>query len=155
MSDEERVRAIFARAGGNSFAAAESFTGGRIADAFVSVAGASRFFKGGIVAYEIALKSSVLGVPAELIAHHGVFSDAVARAMAECAARLCGATCGIGTTGVAGPDAQDGVPAGTVFVAVKTPSGTRSRALKLFDRSRDEVRRQAVSAALDLLLESL
>ncbi len=153
--NSELVKIIFARAGTQTFACAESFTGGKIADAFVSVAGASVFFKGGIVAYETALKTKILGVPAELIEQFSVFSEPVARAMAEQVAKLCGTTCGIGTTGVAGPDDQDGVPAGTVFIAVKTPAGTFAQKLEIKNRSREVVREIATRAALELLREHL
>ncbi|MCD4525081.1 CinA family protein [Nocardioides sp. cx-173] len=110
---------------------AESLTGGRLAALLTSVPGASRSFRGGIVSYATEVKTDVLGVPLALVEEHGVVSAACARAMAEGARRVLGATYAVSTTGVAGPDRQEDQPPGTVFVAVAGPAGTTVLSLEL------------------------
>jgi nicotinamide-nucleotide amidase len=113
---------------GWTLAAAESCTGGRAAHKIVTVPGASRYFLGGVVAYSNEAKSSLLGVPAELIAAHGAVSEPVARAMARGARERLRASCGIGITGIAGPDGGSAEkPVGLVHLAAITPSGERAR----------------------------
>ena len=110
-----------------SLGVAESLTGGLIASRLVDVEGASRWFRGGIVAYDSAVKHAVLGVPAG-----PVVTEAAAAAMAEGARRVLGADVGLGITGVAGPDEQEGVAPGTVFVGLALPEGeVVSRAFRL------------------------
>lgn len=106
------------RSAGLTIAAAESLTGGLVCAALTEVPGASAVVRGAVVSYATDLKASVLGVDPEVLAAGGAVQAQVAREMALGAARVCGADVGIGTTGVAGPDAQDGIPVGTVFVAV-------------------------------------
>jgi len=125
-------------------AVAESLTGGRLADALVSVPGASRVFSGGIVAYDTALKESLLGVDAELLRERGPVDEQVARQMAAGVRAVCAvprepggipvpADIGLSTTGVAGPDPdpQTGLPAGTVWIGVSSASGTTAIELRL------------------------
>ncbi len=139
---------------GQTLATAESLTGGMLASMLTDVPGASRAFRGGVVAYASELKESVLGVPAHVVAEHGVVSAPCAAAMADGARRLLGATYAVATTGVAGPDLQEGRAAGTVYVAVSAPSGTTVRELHLTGH-RDAVRRGACAVALDALAEVL
>ena len=106
--------------------------------------------RGGLVTYATDLKTSLAGVPADLIAEHGVVSRPVAEAMAAGARRACDATWGIGLTGVAGPDPVDGLAPGTVCIAVAGPHGTVS-VQELFDGDRGAVRRRTVDRAFDLL----
>lgn len=110
------LAALVAR--GETLATAESLTGGRLAAAITSVPGASESYRGGVVAYATQVKVAVLGVPETLVAAHGVVSAACAQAMAEGARRLVGADWALATTGVAGPDRQEGQPVGTVYVGV-------------------------------------
>ena len=98
---------------GLTFGVAESLTGGLIASRLVNVPGASAWFRGGVVAYHSEVKFDVLGVP-----EGPVVTEAAAAAMAEGAARVTGADVGLGITGVAGPDEQEGVAPGTVFVGL-------------------------------------
>jgi nicotinamide-nucleotide amidase len=116
---------------GWTVATAESLTGGLVSATLVDVPGASRSFRGGVVAYATDVKGSVLGVDAALLAEHGAVHPEVARQLAQRARVVLGADVGLGTTGVAGPDPQDGVPPGTVHVAVATPAGTVARTLTL------------------------
>jgi nicotinamide-nucleotide amidase len=116
---------------GWTLATAESLTGGRLAATVVDVPGASRSMRGGVVAYATDVKGSVLGVDAALLAAHGAVHPEVARQMAERVRDVVGADVGLATTGVAGPDQQDGFSPGTVHVAVATPHGTVVRTLAL------------------------
>ncbi len=136
---------------GLSLATAESLTGGALASAVVSVAGASEVYVGGVVAYATELKVSLLGVPQDVVDTDGVVSAACAEAMAHGARARTGADLGVSTTGVAGPDPQDGLAPGTVFVAVSGPRGVDVVALDL-EGDRAAVRAAAVDAALDLVL---
>jgi nicotinamide-nucleotide amidase len=112
-------------------ATAESLTGGRLAAALTSVPGASACMVGGVVAYATEVKMAVLGVPSDLVAEHGVVSEQCAAAMARGVRDLLGTTYAMATTGVAGPDRQEGYPAGHVWVAVAGPGGVESRQLAL------------------------
>lgn len=116
---------------GWSLATAESLTGGQLAATVVDVPGASRSMRGGVVAYATDVKRTVLGVDADLLAAHGAVHPEVARQMAERVRGVLGADVGLSTTGVAGPDRQDGFSPGTVHVAVATPRGTVVRTLAL------------------------
>ncbi len=153
--------AFVARLGelGWTVATAESLTGGLVAAEIVSVSGASRVFRGGIVAYATDLKHSLLGVEEALLAAHGPVHPRVARQMAEGVRRATAegdvpADVGIATTGVAGPLASDGHPVGTVVIAVSTPLGSRVETLALSgDRSR--IRRQTTERALRLAMDAL
>jgi nicotinamide-nucleotide amidase len=138
---------------GETLAVAESLTGGLVAATIVDVPGASAVFRGGLVVYATDLKESLAGVPPALLAERGPVDPEVARALAAGARDRCGADWGLGTTGVAGPDPQHGVAAGTVYVACAGPDGAAEvRALRL-DSDRAAVRRATVEAALDLLGE--
>jgi nicotinamide-nucleotide amidase len=132
-------------------AVAESLTGGLLTAALTEVGGASAVVRGGLVVYATDLKSSLAGVPTMLLAERGAVDRDVALELARGARARLRATVGIGVTGVAGPDPQDGVAVGTVFLAVSGPGG-ETVAERQFQGDRAAVRRQAVAAAL-LLLE--
>lgn len=150
---------------GIRIAVAESLTGGALADALVSVPGASRVFSGAVVAYDTALKSSLLGVDAALLRRTGPVDAEVARQMARGVRRACAvpraaaggapirdAEIGIATTGVAGPDPdpQTGQAAGTVWLGVSV--GERAIAIPLvLTGDRAAIRASTVHAALDAL----
>lgn len=146
-------------AAGRSVAVAESLTGGAVLAELVRVPGASAVVRGGVVAYDTALKQSLLGVDAALLAAHGPVHPAVAAAMAEgvrAVAAVGGhpADLGVATTGVAGPDAQGEAPVGLVYVAVADAERTLVREHR-FSGDRAAVRRQALEAALALLAEAV
>lgn len=141
---------------GETLATAESLTGGLLGATITVVPGASAVYRGGVVAYATDLKVSVLGVARATVAEHGVVSSECAAEMAEGALRVTGATWALATTGVAGPDEQEGKPVGTVFVAVAGPV-SEVRELRLAgDREaiRDETVRQAALLLAELLSES-
>ncbi|MDX3577049.1 CinA family protein [Streptomyces sp. FL07-04A] len=147
---------------GGTLAVAESLTGGLVAAEITSVPGASRVFRGSVTAYATELKHRLLGVDAGLLAARGAVDAQVAAQMAAGVRKALGADWGLATTGVAGPDAQDGRPVGTVFVAVDGPSGPepgsaaggKVEALRL-NGDRAEIRRESVRSVLALLLSEL
>src|SRR6476646_10184208 len=116
-SAAESLIAVLGRRG-LTVASAESLTGGLVCAALTDVPGASAVVRGSVVAYATELKAQVLGVDPELLASGGAVQAEVARQMATGVCRVLGADIGVATTGVAGPDPQDGHPVGTVFVAV-------------------------------------
>jgi nicotinamide-nucleotide amidase len=133
---------------GWSLATAESATGGMVAARFTSVPGASAVFAGSVVAYSAALKESLLGVPAALIAERGLVSEEVALAMARGAADRLEADVVVAVTGSAGPDPLE-APVGTMVVAVRTPEGARARVLRM-PGDRERARTLTTTAALHL-----
>ncbi|QGV78154.1 CinA family protein [Streptomyces ficellus] len=140
-------------------AVAESLTGGLVAAELTSVPGASASFRGSVTAYATALKRDLLGVDADLLARRGAVDAAVALQMAAGVRTRLGAGWGLATTGVAGPEAQDGQPVGTVFVAVCGPVGGPLEAGKVaalrLNGDRAEIRRESVRSVLELLVGEL
>lgn len=139
---------------GASLATAESLTGGRLAAAVTSVPGASASYLGGFVTYATELKEALLGVPPELVEQYGVVSAECAGAMAVGCRSATGATYAVATTGVAGPDEQEGKAVGTVFVGLSGPEGETVLAMELIgDRPRiqDRACREALSALCGIL----
>lgn len=120
----ELVELLLAR--GHTLVTAESLTGGLVGAAVTAVPGCSAVYRGGVVSYATDLKAQLLDVDAGLLDDVGAVHPAVARAMAEGAARRLGADYAVATTGVAGPSSQDGKPPGTVFIAVRGPRGSES-----------------------------
>lgn len=151
---ELRVLAACRRAG-LWLATAESCTGGQIAARLTGIAGSSAVFRGGVVAYDNAVKTGVLGVPAEAIAAHGAVSEPVARAMAEGARRVLSADLAVGITGVAGPGGgSPDKPVGTVDVAVADAEGCTYKRLTLFG-DRALIQHAAAAWALKLVWDRL
>jgi nicotinamide-nucleotide amidase len=135
-------------------ATAESLTGGLVADTLVEIPGVSAVFRGGLVVYATDLKHSLAGVSERLLAERGPVDADVALELAAGARSRCGADWGLATTGVAGPEPQDGVPVGLVYVAVAGPGGETVRELRL-DGNRAAVRTESVTAVLNLLVDQL
>jgi PncC family amidohydrolase len=141
---------------GQTLAVAESVTGGAIADAIVSVPGASRAFLAGIVAYANEVKQSALGVPAATLAAHGAVSEATAIAMAEGAKRAFGTDFALATTGIAGPDGgSDEKPVGLVWFALAGPDGTTETHRLTFPGQRSDIRDRATMTAQSILWRRL
>lgn len=150
-ADDETIELVVLReveARGWTIGTAESATGGLVAQRLTSVPGASRVFRGSVVAYATDLKASLLAVPDETLAA-GVVSEETAEAMAEGARRALGVDVAVAVTGSAGPDPQER-DAGTMVLAVATPEGVRGRALRL-PGDRERVRTYASTAALQLV----
>jgi nicotinamide-nucleotide amidase len=144
--------ALLAR--GETVAAAESLTAGLFCATLAAVPGASATLRGGAVVYATDLKATLAGVPADLLAANGPVSEPTAAALAEGIRERCGATWGIGLTGVAGPDPVDGHGPGRVYLGVS--DGVRTEVLRLdLPGDRAAVRAGAVQAAVDALLDRL
>ena len=137
-----------------TLAVAESLTGGSLAARFVEVPGASSAFRGAVVAYAADLKTTLLGVSADLLATNGPVDPRVVAAMAEGVAVRLSATFGVATTGVAGPSPHGGIAPGTAYVAVARRGDTRVSSLQL-SGDRASVREQAADEALALLVQVL
>jgi nicotinamide-nucleotide amidase len=142
---------------GLTIAVAESLTGGMLISELVDVPGASLTVLGGIVAYNTHLKATVLGVDAATLATHGAVHPDVALGMAVGVRRALAvdgydAAIGIATTGVAGPDLQDGHPVGTAFIALSSAEETRVVELHITG-DRQAIRKQVVSESIVLLEE--
>lgn len=136
-------------------ATAESCTGGLLSHWITNVPGSSASFVGGVVAYDNAVKESLLGVPPALIEKHGAVSAAVACAMARGVRDLMNAHIGVATTGIAGPTgATPGKPVGTVFVAISTLEAESWRHYQ-WQGSRIANKTASAHAALLFLLEAL
>lgn len=135
---------------GLTLATAESLTGGQVAAAVTAVPGASRAYLGGVVSYATEVKVEVLAVSDDLVRQHGVVSEPCAAAMAEGVRARLGSDYGVATTGVAGPDPQEGKAVGTVFVAVAGPEGTRVQQLAL-SGDRPAIQHDTVDHAIRML----
>jgi nicotinamide-nucleotide amidase len=141
------LRALIAR--GLTLAAMESCTGGLLANLITDVPGSSAAFRGGIVSYATDVKGE-MGVPEDILAAHGAVSVETARAMARAARERLGASVGVGVTGVAGPDEQEGKPVGTVHIAVAASWGARETSQR-FSGGRGAIKLRAAYTALNLL----
>jgi nicotinamide-nucleotide amidase len=146
---EHAVAKVLVRRG-LTLAVAESLTGGLVASRLVNVPGASSWFRGGIVSYATDLKHDLLGVP-----EGPVVTSAAAAAMAEGVRRRLGADIGLGVTGVAGPDEQEGQRPGTVFMAVAMGDDEQVVVRVGLPGDRDRVRQFACISLLDLLRRRL
>lgn len=154
----ERVVELLTR-GGLRVAVAESLTGGLVVAALTSVPGASVVVSGGVVAYDTAIKHSLLGVDSRLLEREGAVHPDVARQMADgvrAALAIGGrpADLGVATTGVAGPTWQDGRAPGTVYLGIADDDGTEAIALEL-DGDRAAIRSATVDAVLDAITARL
>lgn len=164
--DSLAVTVIFAMQG-RSVATAESLTGGQLGSTITSIPGASKIYRGGVIAYASDLKTVLLGVSDALLSEGGAVQAQVALDMATGAAQRLEAEFGLAVTGVAGPDSQDGHLPGTVFVACVQRDEQGSvidsvvEELHLFpeltdpQEARAQIREETVAAALELLLTFL
>jgi nicotinamide-nucleotide amidase len=136
---------------GATISAAESCTGGLLAQRLTSIAGSSTYFLGGVVCYSNELKTAWADVPAEMILSKGAVSSEVAVALAEGIRRRVGSTIGVGITGVAGPGGgSEEKPVGTVHVAISYAGGVKERGAR-FPGERENIRWQASQTALDMV----
>lgn len=154
----ERIVAELTRRG-ERVAVAESLTGGLLASAFVDVPGASAVFGGGVVAYSTVFKAHLLGVDQALLDERGAVDPEVARQMASGVRegvphRDFVVDYALATTGVAGPDPQDGQAPGTVWIGYADAAGASAELVQLAG-GRDAIRHAAVDAALALLARRL
>ncbi|WP_374403014.1 nicotinamide-nucleotide amidase [Niveibacterium sp.] len=137
---------------GHTLATAESCTGGWIAEVITATSGSSAWFDRGWVTYSNDAKQEMLGVRAATLAEHGAVSEAVVREMAEGALARSNASHAIAVSGVAGPTGgSPEKPVGTVWIAWASRAGFTLAELHRFDGSREAVRRQTVTRALEAL----
>lgn len=149
----------------HTLAVAESLTGGLLAATLTETPGASATFRGGLVVYATDLKARLAGVDEGLLRTRGAVDAGVAEELASGVRHRLGASWGVGVTGVAGPEPQDGMPVGTVFVAVigpepePAPDGSvrlQRRVTQLsLQGDRNTIRSQSVVHTVDLLLSVL
>ncbi|MGP6140043.1 competence/damage-inducible protein A [Jeotgalibaca sp. A127] len=138
-----------------TISAAESLTGGLFQSTLVSIPNSSDYFMGGMVTYHESVKREVLGVPAAIVQEHGVVSEACAMAMADRCREIFQTDIAISFTGVAGPEALEGEPAGTVWIGL-SQKGKNTKALKYrFMHNRTGNRERSVMQGLDLIRRSL
>lgn len=142
-----------------TIAVAESLTGGLVVAELVAVPGASAVVRGGVVAYATELKTSLLGVDAGLLAEKSPIDPEVARQMAEGVRWRLGrdgapADIGLATTGVAGPDQQDGHPVGEVWIGVAIGDAVTAHGLRL-GGDRAAIRSATVTESLLRVLDLL
>lgn len=134
---------------GETVGCAESLTGGELAALLTAVPGASATFVGAVVCYASEVKREVLGVTVER-----VVSAVAAQQLASGVRDLLGVDWALATTGVAGPEEQEGQPVGTVHLGLAGPSGVRSVELRLTG-TRTQIRSETCSRALELLLTEI
>jgi len=140
---------------GQTLALAESCTGGKLSGHFVTHAGVSSFYLGGVVSYSNAIKEKILGVSPSLLKTVGAVSSPVALEMARGVRALMGATWAVSTTGIAGPTGgTDTKPVGTVWFAVVGP-GIESVQREVFEGDRGQIQDKAVKFAINFLTQNL
>ncbi|MGH8126764.1 MAG: CinA family protein [Gammaproteobacteria bacterium] len=149
LREQAEAVAAYCLERGFSVATAESCTGGWIAKCLTDIAGSSEWFRGGVVTYSDAPKTSLLGVETDLLATHGAVSEAVALAMARGALTVSGADGAVAVTGVAGPGGGSAEkPVGTVWIAWAWRGVEPTARRWCFAGDREAVRRATVVEAL-------
>ena len=137
---------------GKTVSVAEACTCGLVGYLLGTVPGSSRYFPGGVIAYTGGLKQSILGVADEIYATHGSVSEEMAKAMARGVRELTGTDFAVSTTGVTGPSqGRSTRPIGTFFVGLSVKGGQDSAIEVQVPGNRDETKRGAAQAAIDLL----
>lgn len=151
----EDVVALRLTVGGFTVAVAESCTGGLISQRLTDVAGSSKYFIEGVVAYSNEAKIRTLGVEPVLLLEHGAVSAPVAEAMAEGIRKRAGTDFGLSVTGIAGPDGgTDEKPVGLVYIALADDAHTEHRRL-MIPGDRNLIRWRSSQATIDLLRRRL
>ena len=136
-----------------TLATAESCTGGGIGAALTAVPGASKVYVGGVISYTNAVKNRVLCVEQGMLEKYGAVSAPVAGAMASGVRALLQSDVAVSVTGLAGPGGDDfGNPVGTVCIGYADKRQRLAKQYRFYG-DRDEIREQAVRAALELILE--
>ena len=139
---------------GKTLVTAESCTGGGIGAALTAVPGSSEVYKGGVISYTNCVKQNILGVKPELLDRYGAVSWQVADAMASGVRHRLQADVAVSVTGLAGPGGDEfGNPVGTVYIGYESSQKSEVRKY-CFSGSREEIRIQAVEAALNLILQN-
>ena len=146
---------VLAALAGKTLATAESCTGGGIGAALTAIPGSSRVYKGGVISYTNEVKQNLLGVDREVLERYGAVSRQVAETMAVGVRERLGTDVAVSVTGLAGPDGDDrGNPVGTVYIGYCDAKKAVAQAF-WFTGSREEIRNQAVCAALSLIISQI
>ena len=140
------------RGSGKTLCAAESATGGMISHLLTFVSGSSEYYKGSVTSYAAEVKEKLLGVKEEIIRTKGIVSKEVASEMAEGARKLLDCTYAVATTGWADKTGDEFEPAGTVWVAVSGPEGTKTARFQYKNDRARNIDRFAASALNELRL---
>lgn len=155
--DDETMESSIGRLLGErrlTLATMESCTGGLLGSVLTDAPGSSNHYKGGIISYDTAIKVRY-GVDQAIIDEHGVISPECAKAMAEAARAALGADLGVGITGVAGPDTQEGKPVGMIHIGFADGNGEPAVMSYTFAQGREQIKRRAVTNAMLLIRRSL
>ncbi len=150
---EELAKAC--RSKGMTLAAAESFTGGLFSSWLTEMSGASEYFKGGAVCYTNELKVSAAGVSEDTLQRYGAVSAQCAKELAAGIRVKTGSDIGISFTGVAGPNTQEGHPAGKVFIGISVKDQAEEAFEFQFAGSRSAVRKRSAKYGCHLLLKMM
>jgi nicotinamide-nucleotide amidase len=149
VEDELLAKRVAELLAGRTIATAESCTAGRVAEVLACVEQAADFFRGGLVAYQDEIKRGLLGVTAPSV----LTADAAGQ-MASGVARLFDADVTVSTTGVAGDEAEEGTPPGTVYIATSV-DGSVTSSVHRFEGSPEQVCEQARRRALLDLIDAM
>lgn len=153
MMEEKLVRILFERE--LRITTAESCTGGLIAAKLVNVAGVSDVFESGYITYSEDAKMRILGVKRTTLEQYTVYSEQVAREMAEGAAKAAGADVAVSVTGIAGPDGgMPDFPVGLCYIGCYYDGETVVER-HVFEGQRQEIRQQAAESAIELAIKTL
>ncbi|HBR69547.1 MAG TPA: damage-inducible protein CinA [Rhodospirillaceae bacterium] len=156
MQDLSKKVSALLRKKNLKLATAESCTGGLLSATITALPGSSDVFERGFITYSNESKTELLQVPAKLIATHGAVSAEVAQAMAEGALKNSRADITISITGIAGPDGgSTEKPVGTVYIGYAVKGRKAESRHNLFKGTREEIRKQSMTAALEIILENL
>jgi nicotinamide-nucleotide amidase len=140
---------------GETVAAAESLTGGLFGATVTEVPGVSATYRGGLIVYATDLKATLAGVSETLLRQRGAVDPDVAIALAAGVRTRLAASWGLGLTGVAGPNPQDGKAAGTVFIGLARPDGECTVETLALVGDRAQIRAETVRLALTVLRDAL
>lgn len=143
------------RQAGQTLATCESLTGGLIGATLTDVPGSSAVFRGGLITYATALKGILAGVTSEVLDRDGAVAESTCAAMALGARERCHTDWAVAVTGVAGPEPQEGHPAGTVWIGIASPDGGVQTELLHLVGDRHQIRHLTTSAVLNKLLGAL
>ena len=148
--DNEKLEAVIGKLlqkDNKTIVTAESCTGGYIAHRITGIAGSSSYFKGSVIAYDNNVKEKILEVDNETLRQYGAVSQQVVEQMAKGAQKVLQADYAIATTGIAGPDGgTDEKPVGTVWIAIATPFGVKSKKFQFGDSRERNIIRSAMAA---------
>lgn len=139
-----------------TISSAESCTAGGFGFHLTSIPGTSSIYRGGMIVYTAEMKTRLLGIDPSIISTYGVYSPECVTAMAHTIRQRTHSDIGIAFSGVAGPGSDQGHPAGEIHIAITSPHSSPDTVLtKHFSGTREEIRTQAITSGIELLLTHL